>query len=159
MFRVKVVSAFLRAGVLLNKLHHFREVLEQHAFKLADKRGMYDLIPFLLADETKQIKAEIEGRNVSITFDGTTWLGEAVAIVVRFVVEWSIEQRLVCIQLLVKSITGEEIARETVNTLSVEYGISVDQVLASMRDRASTNEVAIRTIKVLYPNVLDIGCF
>ena len=28
-----------------------------------------------------------------------------------------------------------------------------------MRDRASTNEVAIRNIKVLYPNLLDIGCF
>ena len=55
--------------------------------------------------------------------------------------------------------TGEEIAREIINTLSVEYGISVDRVLASMRDRASTNEVAIRTIKILYPNILDIGCF
>ena len=41
----------------------------------------------------------------------------------------------------------------------MEYGISVDQVLACMRDRASTNEVAIRAIKVLYPNVLDIRCF
>ena len=52
-FRVKVVSAFLRAGVPLSKLHHFREVLEQHAYRLADRRGMYDLIPFVLADETK----------------------------------------------------------------------------------------------------------
>lgn len=48
--------------------------------------------------------------------------------------------------------------KNIINSLSVEYGISVDRVLAYMRDRASTNEVSIRP-KVLYPNVLDIGCF
>ena len=116
-FRVKVVSAFLRAGVPLSKLHHFREVLEQHAYRLADRRGMYDLIPFVLANETKRLKAEIEGRNVSIIFDGTTRLGEALAIIVRFVIEWKIEQRLVRLQLLTKSMSGEEIAREISNTL------------------------------------------
>ena len=126
MFRVQVIRVFLRAGVPLSKLHHFREVLEQYAYKLPDRRGMYDLIPFVLLYKTKQIKAEIEGRNVSIIFDGTTRLGEALAIVIRFVVEWRIEQRLIRLQLLVKSMTGEEIAREIINTLSVEYGISVD---------------------------------
>ena len=71
---------------------------------------MYDLIPFVLANETKRLKAEIEGRNVSIIFDGTTWLGKALAIIVRFVIEWKIEQRLVRLQLLTKSMSGEEIA-------------------------------------------------
>ena len=28
-----------------------------------------------------------------------------------------------------------------------------------MRDRAAVNSVAMRTVKVLYPNSLDIGCF
>ena len=28
-----------------------------------------------------------------------------------------------------------------------------------MRDRAATNNVAVRTLKVLYPNCVDIGCF
>lgn len=56
----------------LSKLSHFRQVLEQYAIRLADRRGMYDLIPFILADETKQIKAEITGKNI---IDGTTRLG------------------------------------------------------------------------------------
>ena len=51
--------------------------------------------------------------------------------------------------------TGEEIAREIVNILSVEYGISVDRLLACMHDRASVNNVALRTIKVLYQNLAD----
>ncbi len=158
-FRVKVITTFLKAGVPINKLEDFREVLEQNSYRLADKRGMYDLIPFVLEDEQSQIKAELSGRNVSIIFDGTTRLGEALAIIVRFVKNWSVQQRLSCVQMLVKSMTGEEIAREIVNTLSVEYGISVDRLLAGMHDRASVNNVAMRTIKVLYSNLVDVGCY
>ena len=45
------------------------------------------------------------------------------------------------------------------NALSVEYGIGVNRLLAAMHDRASANTVAMTTIKVLYPNLLDIGCY
>ncbi len=100
-------------------------------FKLADRRGMNNLIPIVPGDETKQIKADIEGRNVSwitvIIFDGTTRFGEALAITVSFVIECRIDQRLVRFQLLVKSMTGEEIAREIVNTLSVEMGFRLSE--------------------------------
>lgn len=117
---------------------------------------MRNLIPFVSRNETKMIKSEIKGRNVLIIFDGTTRLDEAVAIIVRYVVDTD----LIRPQLQVKSTTGEEIAREIVNTLSVEYVISTKRVLASIRDTASSNEVAIRrTIKVDYPDTLDVGCF
>ena len=61
--------------------------------------------------------------------------------------------------LLAHSMTGEEIARELINTLSVHYGISSDLLLAAMHDRASTNNVAMRTVKVVYPSLIDVGCF
>ena len=32
----------------LNKLHHFRELLEQHTYKLADHHGMYAHCPVVL---------------------------------------------------------------------------------------------------------------
>ena len=98
-------------------------------------------------------------RKISVIFDGTTRLGEVFVAVVRFIAEWIIEQRLIRLQLLTESMTGEEIARELVSILSVEYSISVDRLLACMRDRAASNNVAMRTLKVLYPNVLDIGCY
>ena len=41
----------------------------------------------------------------------------------------------------------------------MEYGISSERVLASMRDRASSNGVAMRTLRVVYPNHIDIGCY
>ena len=53
--------------------------------------------------------------------------------------------------------TGEEIARELINTLSVVYGISSHLVLATMRDCAACNNVAISTLKIVYVNILDVG--
>ena len=33
------------------------------------------------------------------------------------------------------------------------------QARETVRDRASTNNVAMRTMKVVYPHLLDIGCY
>ena len=160
-YRVKVVWTFLRAAVPLNKLDLFRDLLEEHAFRLTDRRhNMSDIISFIHDQEQDQIKAEISGQDVSVIFDGTTRSGEALAIIVCFIDEsWSIQQRLVRLQLLVKSLSGEEVARELICTLSTEYGIKHTSLLAAMRDRASVNNVAMRTLMVVYPSVLDVGCF
>ena len=159
-YRVKALMTFLRAGVPLNKIEHFRPLLEEHAYSLGGRRAISDLIPFVLQSERTKLKEEITGREVSVIFDGTTHLGEAMAVVLRFVnTEWQIEQRLVRLMLLSKSMTGEEIARELIVVLSTGLGIGPEMLIAAMRDRAAVNGAAMRTVKVLYPNVLDVGCF
>ena len=95
-------------------------------------------------------------------FDGTTRLGEAMAIIVRYVdSEWCIQQRLIRLQMLEKSMNGEEIARVLIDTLSLslEYLIPPAYLLAAMRDCASCNNVAVRFLKVIFPRLLDVGCF
>ena len=61
--------------------------------------------------------------------------------------------------MVVKSLTGEEFARELISVLSVNYGIATQHLLAAMKDRASVNEVAVRTLKIVYPSLLSVGCF
>ena len=61
--------------------------------------------------------------------------------------------------MLQKSLSVDEIAREVISTLSIDYQVSPTTLLACMRNRAATNNVALRTLKVLYPNIVDIGCF
>ena len=61
-------------------------------------------------EEKKRIRSEIGCQDVSFIFDGTTRLGEAMAIVLRFFSGWKIQQRLVRMSLLAKSMTGEEVA-------------------------------------------------
>ena len=79
------------------------------------------------------------------------------AIIIRFVgTEWVIQQRLVRMQFLAKSLTGEEIAREVMFVLQAQYGITL---VATIRDRASVNNLAMSILRVMYPQALDVGCF
>ena len=80
---MKVVTTFLRAGFPLNKVEAFRELLEEGAYRLSSRHGLSDLIPFILKRET-QVMEELTGRFVSIIFDGTCRLGEALCLIVRF---------------------------------------------------------------------------
>ena len=159
LWRIKVVTTFLKAGVPLVKIDQLRGLLEEHAYSLSDRRGMSDLISFIQSEEQQQINAKLQGKKVSIIFDGTTRLGEALVVILRFVDGFMIKQRLVHFLTLTRSLAGEEIARELINVLSVEYGIGSERVLASMQDRTSANGVAIRTIQIVYSNILDIGCY
>ena len=164
-YRVKVVTALLKAGIPLSKLDCLRDILEENAFRLTDRRHMFDLVPFVLNEEIARLKNEIDGKYLSLIFDGTSRLGEAMA-VVRFVSsDWTLEQRLLSMQMLSKSMTGElqeslsvfctvwsavkvllgamsprsmtgeEVARELISVLSVQYGVQSKFLLGAMRDR------------------------
>ena len=108
---VKVIECFLRAAVSLSKIQHFRKVFEETGFQLIDRHHMSDLIPVVLKQEKSRIQSKIFEQDVSviILFDGTSRLGEALAIVLHFVT-CVIEQRLIRVELLSKRMKGEEIA-------------------------------------------------
>ena len=81
-------------------------------------------------------------------------------ILVRFVDEkWNIQQCVVKLMLLAKSLTGEEVARQLIVSLTTELGIESDLLIAAMCDHSSVNNVAIHTLSTVFPKVLDIGCF
>ena len=149
-----MVQAFLCTATPLNKLAYFRGLLEENALRLTDRRHMVDIVPFVFSQEQELPKKEISGKFLSVIFDQTTRLGEAMAIIVQYVdEEWDIEQRLIRLKLLQKSMTGEEIAQVVIDTLSREYSIPPDHLLACMRDRPSVNNVAVGFYKCfVYPN-------
>ena len=64
------------------------------------------------------------------------------------------------LKLLAKAMTGEEIAQQVIVIVSTEFGTSSNLIVTAMRDKASVNDVAMRTIKVVYNELLlDVGCF
>ena len=159
-FRVKVVSTLLRAGISLNKIDDLRELLEEGSYSLSSSSNMRQLVPFILSEEIEKVKQEISGKSVSIIFDGTTHVTEAFVLILRFIGDnWELKQRVVSFRLLSKSLTGEEVARLIVESISTKLGIASQLVVAAMHDRASVNLVALRTIKVLYNKLFDVGCF
>ncbi len=57
-------------------------------------------------------------------------------------------------QLLSKSMSGEEIAREMIDTLSVQYSVSSGMLLAAMHDTAFVNNVAM---SIVFPSAIDVA--
>ena len=55
-YRVRVVRVFLHTATPLNKLSYFRSLLEENALRLADRRQMADLIPFVFTRAGKYKK-------------------------------------------------------------------------------------------------------
>ena len=117
---------------------------------------MCDLVPFVRTNEGNKIKEELSEKYVSVFFDGTTRLGEAFAIVLRFISEGKIVQRLIKLQMLAKPMNADELAHEVISVLQITYGINSNQLL---HDRASVNGAAMRTIKVVFPSLVDVGCY
>ena len=66
--------------------------------RLTDARGMFDIIPFVHSQEQQKIHKELSEKCVSVIFDGTTRLGEALAIVLRFISDKQLKQRLIKFQ-------------------------------------------------------------
>ena len=159
-YRVKVVKAFMQAGIPLAKLDcpGLRDLLQDHGYRLTDTRHMFDLVPFVLQEERSRLRAEVQGKCVSVIFDGTTRLGEVLAVVVRFISEWNVHQCLVRLKFPMKSMCGDELARELISVLSVTLGVESHSLLGAMRDGASVNCAAIRVLTVMYPKLLDIRC-
>ena len=107
-FRVKVVETLLRGGIALSKAEVLRPLLEEHGYRLSGRGHLSDLVPFVFSREVEALKEELfptgpqnRSRFVSVIFDGSTRLGEAIAIIFRFVDEtWQIRQRLVRIDVV-----------------------------------------------------------
>ena len=64
------------------------------------------MIPSIIEKEKETLKTELSlVDGCSVIFDGSTRLGEALAIVVRFVDdEWNVQQRLIRLQVLAKDL-------------------------------------------------------
>ena len=151
------MTTMLKAGIPLNKINLFRDLLEEHGYALTSSTHLRQLIN---QEELSRIKREIHQRPLSIILDGTTHVCEAFVIVLRYLMDdWELKQCVGRLKLLVKSMMGEEVAQQIIVVLSTELGIPPQSIVAAMRDRASVNDVAMGTIKVVYNQLLDVGCF
>ena len=111
---MKVVETLLRGGIALSKAEVLRPLLEEHCYRLSGHGHLSDLVPFVFSREVEALKEELfptgpqnRSRFVSVIFDGSTRLGEAIAIIFRFVDEtWQIRQRLVRIDVVSKASRG-----------------------------------------------------
>ena len=55
-YRVKVVSTMLKAGIPLSKIDLFRDLLEQYGLSLTCASNLIELLPFILQNELDRLK-------------------------------------------------------------------------------------------------------
>ena len=72
-YRAKFVIAFMKSGIPLSKLEcpDLRNLLEENGYRLTDPRHMLDLVPFILLNQERtRIRSELQGKYLSVVFDG-----------------------------------------------------------------------------------------
>ena len=71
-------------------------LLECGGYSLSHSTHLHQRIPSILHQELYHLRQMISGKQISITFDGTTHIAEAVVVVVHFVDDdWIISQKVV----------------------------------------------------------------
>lgn len=161
LFRFEVVESFLSSGIPLAKVDALRPMLEKHGHRLTSRSHMNELIPAVLEKEKNKLKEELQGvKEVSVIFDGTARLGEALAIIIRYVQDnFKPTQRLIRLEILAKAMKGEELAQRLMSCLAVDYKFGPSVVIGAMRDGASVNGAALRQLSFFYPELFDVVCF
>ena len=106
-FRFELTESFLSAGIPLSKIDDLRPFLEKHGHRQTVSGHLSEFIPSIL--EKEKVKGELQNvEEVSIIFDGTTRLGEALAVVIRFLQEnFKPTQRLLRLQVAAKALKAE----------------------------------------------------
>ena len=103
----------------LTKIDCFRDLLEGSGYALINSSNLRQLVLFILEEEIASLKKDINGKPVSIIFDGMTHVCEAMVVLLRYVSsDWVIKQKVCRLMLLEKSMTREEVARQIITVLS-----------------------------------------
>ena len=85
-FRFEVGETLLMASIPISKTNVLHPLFEKYAHSLTASTHMKDIIPSVLVREQEKVKAKLQKvKHVSVIFDGTAQLGEALAIVAHYV--------------------------------------------------------------------------
>lgn len=163
-FRFKTARTLLRCGIPFNKVEIGLASLLEHSsgHKIGHSSDLRDYIPLVWKQETELLKSELKEEFFTVVFDGTTRIGEVMAVVVRYcTADFRIQYRLIRLSTTAKHMSGVELSGMLLRTLVQRLGENVfDSVLAAARDSCATNGVALRSMKqCAMPELTDILCF
>ena len=138
-----------------------RPLLEKYGHRLTHSANLRDIIPAVLEKEREKLLSELESvKEASVIFDGTARMGEALAIIVRFVQEDFIPtQRLIRLEALAKALKGDELAQRLMSGLAVKHNFGPNTIIGGIRNGPSVNGAALRQLKFFYSNLFDVVCF
>ena len=158
-FRYRVTETFLASGTPLSVCDQFRPLLQRIGFALTNHTHLKAFIPQIEQKQITIIKQELEGQYVSIVFDGTTRLGEAVNVVGRWCTsDFRLTHRLLDFTTFFKHLDAAGLAVYVNDLLGRERGVPAMKLVGFSRDSCSTNGAACRRLMVNYTSAVDMLC-
>ena len=86
MRRIETTTAMMKAGIPLAKVDILRPLLEEDSDRLTYSTHLASYVPFILENEQATLKDELKEKPyISIIFDGSTYQGEMLVILLRYV--------------------------------------------------------------------------
>lgn len=161
LFPYDLVEMCLKAGIPIAKIDCMRPFLEKYGHCLTSSGHLSETIPLVLEREKEILKTDISIANeFSVVFDGSSRLGEVLAIVLCYIdTQWKIQQRLLKLETLEKSLKSQELAQRLIQCLAVEFSICSEMIISATKDGAAVNEAALNQVKFYFPNIFSITCF
>ena len=159
-YRWRVVEACLYAGIPMEKIDHLRELLERGGTELTASNNLKAMVPKIERFELERLRKELEGQRVCVIFDGTTRLGECIAVLLRWcpVGFTKIEQRLVALRTTKTHMNGDELGALINTIIGTTCRVQTVDVVCGSRDSCSTNGKAMRNLEPMYINMEAILC-
>ena len=157
LWRFNVVESFLAAGLPMTKIDELSGLLKQ---QVGPHTHLKAFIPKVEAYEFRRLRMEIAGQKVTVIFDGTTRLGEAIAVLLRWCPSdfSGIQMRLVTFATTEKHMDGRQLCAFVAKMLTKSCDVEIEDVVGGARDSCSTNGTAMRNIKLLMLNLQDFLC-
>jgi hypothetical protein len=94
-YRLEVLETTMKAGDAVEKIDSYRELFERNGFALTASSHMRQLIPVLAKRFKDNDALAVEGKIVSVIFDGTDHFGELLIVFIRYWTGSEWKQRLV----------------------------------------------------------------
>ena len=161
-YRFAVVRTLMGCGIPLNKLDTgLSALLSRSGHTTSSIADMRQYVPLVQAAEVDELWSEIEDQWLSIIFDGTTRVGEIVALLARYCTEdFYLKHKLLGVKTAKRHMNGVELSGTLIRLMTQRAGPnSLDRTLADARDSCSTNGVAVRCLQnSCLPKLLDMKC-
>lgn len=154
-FQLRVVKAFLQAGISLNKLDSvadLRAIIEEGAYPLGHRTTLDPFVDTVLEMERELVATELgKERNYSVIFDGVTKVAETYCIIFRFVNanDWKICQRLVDFRMVDCSMKQENLAGMLIECIMRIARAPTENLSAAIADGVAVNLAAIRRLQLV----------
>lgn len=146
-FRMRTVEAFLASGTPMNRLNFFRPVIERAGYSITDVSHMRSYIPKVEAFEFAELKREVHNEFLSVSFDGTSRLGEAVNITGKWCdTDFWLRCRLLRFLTAKNHLKAANIATLLTRALCTDLGFDPAFVVSMSRDSAAVNGAASRLL-------------